>query len=82
MTGGGAFEEIVMDVSRAADGRWQVEAEGRVIEDGFASRGSATRYVEDRADLSDRDVRSTIMRASPAQRRAMRAMLDEIGDGA
>ena len=71
---------VVMSVSRSADGRWQVEAEGCVIEDGFASRGSAGRYVEDRSDLGDREVRSLVARASPAQRRELRRLLDEIDD--
>ena len=71
-------ERIVMHVSRSADGRWQVEAEGRVIEDGFSSRGVAQRWCDDRSDLSDREVRAFVTRCSPGQRRELRRMLDEI----
>jgi hypothetical protein len=71
-----ALDDLIMSVSRADDGRWCVVADGHVVEDGFASRGSATRYVEDRADLSDVELRSMVSRASPAQRRELRAMLD------
>ena len=73
---------IVMNVSRSADGRWQVEADdGSVLEGDFASQGSAARWIADRADLSDQDARSVVMRASPRQRTIIRAMLDEIDGG-
>jgi hypothetical protein len=74
-------DRIVMSVSRSADGKWQVEAEGAVIEDGFTSRGVAQRWADDRSDLSDRDARSVVMRAGPRQRTIMREMLDEIDGG-
>ena len=46
-------DDLVLSVSRADDGRWQVEADdGSLLEGPFASRGSATRWIEDRADLS------------------------------
>ena len=75
-------DDLIMSVERADDGRWQVEAEGSVVEDGFMSRGSAARWIADRSDLDDRDLRSMVSRASPAQRRELRAMLDDLdGDG-
>jgi hypothetical protein len=72
--------EIVMGVARdPASGLWRVEADdGSILEADFRTAASAARWIADRADLDDREARSTIMRASPAQRRAMRRLLDEI----
>ena len=72
---------IIMSVERAADGRWLVRGDdGSELEGPFSSRGSATRWIEDRSELDDRQVRSRVVRCNPAQRTIMRAMLDELGD--
>jgi hypothetical protein len=75
-------DDLVLSVSRADDGRWFVRGDdGSELEGPFSSRGAAARWIEDRADLDDRDLRSMVSRASPAQRRRLRGLLDEI-DGA
>ena len=75
-------DNIIMSVSRADDGRWFVRGDdGSELQGPFSSRGSAMRWIEDRADLDDRDLRSMVSRASPSQRRQLRGLLDEI-DGA
>lgn len=77
-----ASPELVMSVSRAADGGWQVVGDdGSLCEAGFASRGAAQRSLDDRADVSDRQVRALVKRCSPAQRRELRRLLDEIDVG-
>ena len=74
--------EVVMTVQRdPQSGRWQVRGDdGSILED-FISRGAAQRWCDDRADLSDREVRSMVERASPRLRTIIRAMLDEIEAG-
>ena len=76
-------DDLIMTVERdPASGRWRVVADdGSILEDGFVSRGAALRYIEDRADVSDRQVRALVARCSPDQRRELRAMLDDL-DGA
>jgi hypothetical protein len=71
---------IIMSVERdPASGRWQViGSDGSTLEGPFASRGAALRWIEDRADPSDVEMRSMLSRASPAQRRQLRAMLDDL----
>ena len=60
-------------------GRWQIiGSDGSTLEGPFASRGAALRWIEDRTELDDREVRSLVARCSPAQRRELRAMLDQI----
>jgi hypothetical protein len=82
MTGGGA-DELIMGVERdPQSGLWRVMGDdGSICEDGFASSGAARRYIEDRSDLSDHEVRSIVPRCSPGQRRELRRLLDEIEGG-
>lgn len=77
------MDDLVLSVERdPASGRWRVIADdGSVVETDLPSAGAARRWIEDRADLSDVELRSMVARCTPAQRRELRAMLDEIEAG-
>lgn len=76
------IDALIMSVERdPATGIYTVVGDdGSIIETDLLSAGAARRFIADRTDLDDREVRSMVMRASPRQRRTMRAMLVEIGD--
>lgn len=72
-------DDLVLTVARAADGRWQVEADdGSVCETDFWTRAAAQRWIADRSDLADREVRALVERCTPAQRRELRLLLDDL----
>jgi hypothetical protein len=72
--------EFVMSVERdPQSGMYTVVgSDGSICEGPFVSRGSASRWIADRADLDDREVGSMVTRCNPAQRRELRRLLDEI----
>jgi hypothetical protein len=68
---------LVMCVARAADGRWRVVGDdGSICEDGFSTAAAAQRWIEDRSDLADGEVRALVERCSPAQRRELRRLVN------
>jgi hypothetical protein len=81
-TGAVTDDLIIMSVARAASGGWQVEGDdGSICENGFTSRGAAQRWLDDRSEPDDRQVRSMVERCSPAQRRELRRLLDDLDGG-